>query len=339
MKNNCSSDRIRVGRRTFLKCASVAGAAVSLPLAGRVRGAQPTVALLTSERGAPISVEEMHAARKRIHKARGVPLRAETVPAGDHDGDIVAYSYGIGADGVPWQYTGVAGDVESAKTARETAARRASRADGGTITPAATTSSDVTTQSSSWNRVLHDEKDYYKDPYGSVTDNFDLFKLSNDGDSTQDAYSIKHFFAMEPGVQKYGSGWENDAGRPSHDWSVGNIGGPDLAQWDPLGTHDGSQTINVSIGTSGASLGWSYTQPAVTTIDNSSPSGNYAKWNEGFNTSNARRNTNGMQPGSRAWVDQHNSGKYHLMDLTSDGLFEDGDTYYLRFTWNVYVYP
>ncbi|SIQ92691.1 hypothetical protein SAMN05421858_0840 [Haladaptatus litoreus] len=336
MQNN---DSERFDRRGFIKGIGTAAGAISLPLVGQTRGQRPSTALLTAAPDDSISTAQMQAVRRRVHEARGVPFRAETVPAED-TGEIVAFAYGIDSDGVPWQYVGIGDDGKNVAPLKAKAERRANQfARGDFPQKQRATASDVTTQAS-WDRIVHDEKDYCVDPYGCVTDNFDVYQLASDGDAYQDAYSVKHVFAMEPGVRKYSSDWENDVGRPLHDWSAGDIGGEDLDEWDPLGTHDGSQTINVSIGTSGASLGWSYTQPAVTTIDRTSPSGNYAEWSEEFNTSTARRNTNGMKPGSRAWVNQHSSGKYHLLDVVSDGQFQNawGSTHSVKFTWHVYVY-
>ncbi len=336
MQNN---DSKRFDRRKFMKGMGAAAGAISLPIVGQARAQRPSVALLTADSNDSISVAEMQSVRQRVHEARGVPLRAETVPASD-DGDIVAFAYGIDSEGVPSQYVGVSDGSKDVAPLRNKAELRAQQfARGDFPQQQRASSSDVTTQAS-WNRIVHDEKDFCADPHGCVTDNFDVYQLSGDGDAYQDAYSVKHVFAMEPGVRKYGSDWENNVGRPLHDWSAGDIGGEDLDEWDPLGTHDGSQTISVSIGTSGASLGWSYTQPAVTTVDKTSPSGNYAKWSEEFNTSSARRNTNGMKPGSRAWVTQHSSGKYHLLDVVSDGEFQNswGTTHSVKFTWHVYVY-
>ncbi len=342
------SDFKRFDRRSFIKRLGATAGAVSLPVAGSAQAKRPSVALVTTDKTNTISAEQMRAVRQTVHEERGVPLQAETVPAADHAGNIVAFAYGIDEEGVPWQYTGVSDGKRDATPLRSKAERRARQFERGDFSRPASSSEattedamtkDVTTQGT-WDRIVHDEKDFCADPYGCTTDNFDVFQLTSDGDGTQDAYSVKHIFAMEPGVRKYDSDWENDVGRPLHDWSVGDIGGEDLDEWDPLGTHDGSQTIDVSIGTTGASLGWSYTQPAVTTVDKSSPSGNYAEWAENFNTSQARQNTNGMKPGSRAWVSQHSSGKYHLLDVVSDGQFENtwGTTHSVKFTWHVYVY-
>lgn len=343
-------------RRKFLKATgatALGGVAVGSASAGPGKGSDSRVA--TADFGSGVSVarmKEIQRAAVAEFNARGGDLEAapaRSIPDPE-DGTVVSYAYRIDQNGVPQQYTGIAGDAASVGELHSRAADRAVAFEGQTVAEqssgtTADSSGDVSTQSGSWEMILHDEADFCKDPYGCVTNNFNLNQLMDDGDYYQDAYGIKHIFAMEPGYQKYSSDWVNDLGEPMHDWRQNNMGGEDLHEWDPLGTHDGKQTINVSIGTSGASLGWSYTQPAVTTTDNSSPSSNYAKWAEEFNTSSARQNTNGMKPGSSCWLDQESSGSgyYDLMDLIAKGTFYDSGywssgTYYLKHTFHIDVY-
>lgn len=342
-------------RRTFLRATGVTLSGAALASGASARGPPKSDVHVAKGRFrdgvSTHHMEEVREAALAEFNARGGDL--EAAPARStpdpEEGTVVSYAYQIDENGVPQQYTGIAGDAASVGQLHSRAADRAAVFEGSTAadrTDGATTTSsgDVSTQSGSWDMILHDEADFCKEPYGCVTNNFNLNQLQSDGDYYQDAYAIKHIFAMEPGVQKYGSDWENNVGRPMHDWRQNNMGGEDLHEWDPLGTHDGKQTINVSVGTSGASLGWSYTQPAVTTTDNSSPSSNYAKWSEEFNTSGARQNTNGMKPGSSTWIDQQSSGSgyYDLMDLVADGEFYQGgwssDTYYLKHTFHIDVY-
>lgn len=291
-------------------------------------------------------MKEMQRAALTEFNTRGGDIEAapaRSIPDPE-DGTVVSYTYRIDENGIPQQYTGIAGDAASVPTLHEKARSRAGAFEDGSSTAKAGGSGGLTTQSSSWDNILHDEADFCEDPYGCTTNNFDLLKLSEDGDSYQDAYAIDQFFVMEPGYQKYDSNWVNYVGTPMHDWRENDMGYEDLDEYDPVGTHDGSQTMNVSVGTGGVSLGWQYTQPAVTTIDNSSPSSNYAKWDEEFNTWDAQTNTNGMEPGSSCWIDQENdgSGYYDLMDLVAKGDFEDSGwmdrTYYLKHTWHIDVY-
>ena len=321
-----TNDR-RFDRRTFLKTTTAAAASsVAIGSASATPGKASDVRSLEADFETGISasdIESVRRAARQEYNARGGDL--EAAPARStpevEDGTIVSYLYRIDADGTPHQYTGIAGDAESVSTLHSNARQRADTLGGGKTA----SSDDVSTQAASWDTILHDEADFCKDPYGCVTNNFDLHQLQDDGDYYQDAYSVHQFFVMEPGVQKYNSNWANEYGYPMHDWRQNDMGGEDLDTYDPLGTMDGSQTVSVSVGTGGASLGWQYTQPAVTTIDNSSPSSNYAKWSEEFNTTDAQENTNGMQPGSTAWIDEQSSGSgyYDLMNLISEGQFYD----------------
>ena len=346
-----SSHSNRTDRRTFLRATGVAlgGAAVTASSAAARGPPESDARVAKADFSKGISADriaEIRQSARAEYNARGGDLDVTPVVSDPdpEDGTIVAYSYKIDANGVPRQYTGIAGDAGSAARLHGKAAERATAFDrASAATTSGTTTDEATTQSKSWSNVLHDEADFCSDPYGCVTNNLDLKQLDGDGDPTQDAYAVKHFFVMEPGTQKYGSGWENDVGEPKHDWSKNDMGNADLNEYDPLGTHDGSQSINVSVGTSGVNLGWSYTQPAVTTIDESSPSGNYATWNEEFNTSDARQYTNGMKPGSSCWIDQEatGSGQYDLMDLISKGTFYEGgwtpDSHALKHTFHVKV--
>ncbi|MFC4551675.1 MULTISPECIES: hypothetical protein [Halorussus] len=336
-------------RRTFLRAtgAAVAGAALATSAVSARGPAASDVHVATADFDRGVSGKHRHEVRQtalREFNACGGDLDAPPARStpDPEDGTVVSFAYRIDENGVPQQYAGIAGDADSVSTLHGRATARAGAFERGLGTGART--DGVRTQAGSWNRILHDEADFCKDPYGCVTNNFDLQQLASDGDAAQDAYAVKHIFAMEPGVQKYGSDWVNNVGRPMHDWRQNSMGGADLHEWDPLGTHDGKQTISVSVGTGGASLGWQYTLPAVTTVDESSPSSNYAKWSEEFNTDAARENTNGMKPGSSTWLDQQAAGSgYHdLMDLVADGEFYDGgwssDTYSLKHTFHVDVY-
>ncbi|WP_132057693.1 hypothetical protein [Halorussus amylolyticus] len=334
-------------RRSFLRATGVALSAGAFTSTVSARGpAQSDVHVAKGRFGNGVGTKHIEEVRKgalaefndRGGDLEAPPARSTPDP---EDGTVVSYAYRIDENGVPHQYTGIAGDANSVGRLHDRVSSRAEAFERGDTAG----TDDVTAQAGSWDMILHDEADFCEEPYGCVTNNFDLNELEDDGDAAQDAYGIKHVFVMEPGVQKYDSDWENNVGYPMHDWRENSMGGADLHGWDPLGTNDGSQSISVSIGTSSASLGWQYTQPAVTTIDESSPSGNYAKWSEEFNMTDARQNTNGMKPGSSTWLDQQAAGSgYHdLMDLVAEGEFEksnwySSDTHSLKHTFHVDVY-
>ena len=70
---------------------------------------------------------------------------------------------------------------------------------------------------SEWVPLGRNTADYYLSPYGGVTNNYELWQLSSDGDNTRDWFAIKHIFAMEPGCQVYNSSWTNKKGTMLHD--------------------------------------------------------------------------------------------------------------------------
>jgi len=273
-----------------------------------------------------ISIEEIKEKREKIINnfvnAMGKPEHAIAIatPEVPEGARIVAYGFRIYPNGVTTQYVGMAGDEESVQIIHEHAQEWYDKY-------------VIIRSGAYWSEISRGEADFYKSPYGGVTNNFECRYLYNDNSNTRNWYAIKHIFAMEPGCQRYGSGWKNYRGYPKHDWSASTLGNPQLHEWDLLGTHTGSQTIAVSItgGTEGASVTWSwgYTQPDVTTIDQSSTDTEIAKWEEHFNNGAVQSSTGGMKPGSCCAVNQHTSGTYRLLDLTSEGKFKNWPYYYI----------
>jgi hypothetical protein len=235
--------------------------------------------------------------RQRTGTSIPIILADPEVP---EDAAIVAYGFTIDAHGVPVQYVGIAGDEKSVSIIQNKAQEwyRINCIESRN----AVLEQTETLDRSSWVEISRDTADYYLNPYGGVTNNFELRQLSNDGDNTKDWFAIKQIFAMEPGVQAYSSSWTNKKGTMLHDWSAGTFGNAQLYDWDPMGTITGTQSISVSItgGTGGASAswGWSYTQPDVTTYDQSSTGTEKAKWQMNFNSDASKRTTGGMKPGS-----------------------------------------
>ncbi len=254
---------------------------------------------------------------------------------------IVAYGFTLDACGVPVQYVGLAGDEKSVSIIQKKAqewydVNIVNSQPGGT-------EQTGTLALSEWVPLGRNTADYYLSPYGGVTNNYELWQLSSDGDNTRDWFAIKHIFAMEPGCQVYNSSWTNKKGTMLHDWAAGTFGSPELYEWGPLGTISGTQTIDVSItgGTGGVSttLSWSYTQPEVTTYDRSSTGTEKAKWEMLFNSDAAKQTTGGMKPGSTGSVRQQGSGTYGLLNLQADGQFYNGLLTYqtLSNVWNIDV--
>jgi hypothetical protein len=291
-------------------------------------------------------IDELRRASVEEHVDRGGDLEAAPAKATpdipDPEAEIVAYAYMIDAAGHGHHYTGIAGDDASVDIVHDKARTKVS--DLRTTT---TSTQEVSTSSTpSWGDAIdHGTDDFYKDPYGGVTNNWDLWKLKDDTDAYDDAFCIKHIFAMEPGYQAYDSEWENHYGRAKQKWTAGEHGGEELHDWDPMGTNDGSQTVGVSVSADGVANTWQYTQDAVTTYDESSTNDERAQWKLEFNTSDSRKYTQGFKPGSTAWVNEQydGAGWVDLLDTVSFGDFIDygwwgDDTYYLKHTWHVSVY-
>ncbi|WP_456468627.1 hypothetical protein [Archaeoglobus sp.] len=291
-----------------------------------------------------ISIDEIEKIRQNfVNKVKSKypeKVVAFAVPDIPEGAKIVVYGIKIDRSGVINQYFGFAGDRESA----EIIYKKAQKWYNKNVLESSEKSSSVKA-SASWVEIGRNNADYYVNPYGGVTNNFELRQLVNDGSSTYDWFAVKQIFAMEPGCQAYNSEWKNDRGYPTHDYSV-STRNPQLHDWDPLGSHTGQQTITVSItgGESGASAtwSWSYTQPDVTTLDHSSTSTEIAKWEMQFNNNDVQTTTGGMKPGSSVRINQPSYGKYHLLDLISEGKFKKPvwwwyEYHTIKHTWHIYV--
>src|SRR6056297_2585666 len=199
-----SSHSTRTDRRTFLRATGVALSSAAVTASGAAARGPPEsdahVAKADFSTGISADrIAEIRRSARAEYNARGGDLDVTPVVSDPdpEDGTVVAYSYKIDANGVPRQYTGIAGDAGSAARLHGKAAERATAFDRTSAEIASGGTTDgVTTQSASWNNVLHDEADFCSDPYGCVTNNLDLKQLDSDGDPTQDAYAVKHFFVM-----------------------------------------------------------------------------------------------------------------------------------------------
>jgi len=269
----------------------------------------------------PISVEEIKEKREEIinnfidvmgKPKHAIAIATPEVPEGVR---IVAYGFRIYPNGVTAQYVGMADDdEESVQIIHEHAQEWYDKYE-------VLTSTGVLGEPH-WVEIGRNEGEIYHNPHGGVDDNYVLFQLADDTSSTRDWFAIHHIFCMYPGCHVYGSNWRNDYGRLKHDWSASDFGNPQLHDHDPMGTHTGTQTISVSLGPSPA-LQWSYTQPEVTTLDESDSSIELARWKETFNSEAAQTHPGGMEPGSSCGVNQPTSGgTYKLLDLVAEGHFK-----------------
>ncbi|WP_223301750.1 hypothetical protein [Haladaptatus sp. R4] len=90
----------------------------------------------------------------------------------------------------------------------------------------------------------------------------------------------------------------------------------DYGQWNPYGTQGGSSStsysLSVSVGWMTASvtagLSWSYSQPNVEVVDESSPTNEYNRWQLKLNSAwddDTRENFIGFQPSSAASMNHY----------------------------------
>jgi len=277
--------------------------------------------LVTRTLADSISLEEMRQMRdtlindfiSKFGKPKHPIITADPeIPEGAY---MVAYGFKIYSDGMT-------GDAESVPIIHQRAQKWQNK--------------EILGSNPYWGLICQGEGDYFKSPYGGVTNNFECRYLYNDTSPSRDWFAIKQIFAMHPGCVEYGSSWKNKTGYPKHDWSASTLGNPQLHDWDPLGTFTGTQTISVSISSGGATWSWSYTQPDVTTYDYSSTNTEIAKWKMVFNSDASKESTGGMKPGSSCGVNQHTSGTYRVLDLEAKGEFANWLTNtYLTHLWHI----
>lgn len=275
----------------------------------------------------PISIDQIEGARAEVNReaesllAKANPAKPKLVPTlpEGHEGAIVAYAYLINQEGTPIQFVGTAGNKEAVSGVTNKANTWFETALDSTNTD------EYNARGADWGSPIGQGTDYYDNPpYGVVLNSYQLYYLNDDNNSTYDWFAVHQFHDIEPGCHAYGSSWENEESKPSHDWSWGDVE-YSLFSYSPTGTLNGSQTVGVSItgGTGGASasLGWSYTQPDITTYDDTSIPSKTAAWRSSFSGS-AREYACGMEPGSVCQTYQQSSGTYDLVKVQSLGKFE-----------------
>lgn len=223
---------------------------------------------------------------------------------GNFKGSVVEYVCSVSREGVPLQYGGIVGADTTPERIRTRASSRA-----GAFANDDVSADGVSTQGASWEWIDHDEWDYVDCPYGIVTNNWDLAKLQESQDPDQDAYAMDHWFALDPGTRACSdSHWENNRGYPKHDWADGSMGGEDLDEWDPNTDLSGSQSVDVTVGTGGASLSWTYAMEDYELTDLSEPTNNFARWKQafGYGVDSELITT---EPGSSCWVNEGSCDK------------------------------
>lgn len=326
-----------INRRSFLASAATATAVGSMTFAGTAGASGSRVYTVRGSKNDPVTSEQIEQANQAAvddfaDRNGEIVDFGDAIP-GDFDGAVVDYVSVVDSDGTPRRFGGIVGERTDPQRIHSRAEKRAREfaQDAGTKT---------TSTQASWDLHFHDEWDYEDCPYGVVTNNFDFYELENDGDSYEDAWAVDQWFQMDPGIRTCDSSWTNDVGYPRHRWDRNNVGSMDLDEYDPTTKLSGSQTVDVSVGTGGASLGWSFEIPDVTIEDESIQSDNYAEWRMTINDGSLTDDPLTMEPGSSVWTNENPDGK--VMELVSWARFHKHtwcctEREWVGAKWNLYL--
>lgn len=275
------------------------------------------------------------------HRSEGVYVLADL--SATNQADIVAFGFIVRPDGVPSGFVAMANRGEPVagihEQAREWLLReRRVRASGEVSQPNDTTKQDcgdissaaITSVAASahWVQVGSQRVHTMNHrPYGQYTNHASLFRLNNDGSATHDFFAVRQWAATTPGrLVAYNSNWVNVMQTPQHDWGWGQLSA-EMIDRDPFGTVSGSQSVGVSLDVSkvgpAATLGWSYTQPNVTTRDTSVLVPPLARWQQEFNTYASQTTSGGMEPGSAARTIAPAPGVYNLVAVRNVVRYRD----------------
>jgi hypothetical protein len=286
-----------------------------------------------------LSLEDLDSIRNQViseyKTEKGISIISATysVPEIPKSGEIVAYCFKINGDGTASQYVGIAGDNESVSVIHEEAKKwyhdQVVDFDENKKINYANQTSDYLLSSESreeWRESLHSCSSYYKNPYGGVTNNYELYVLMNDSSSTSDWFAIVQEFSMEPGYKAWsGSPWKNDVGRLYHEWSSGTVGNAQLFDFWPNGPFTRKTTETTIIpgrfGDVLAAFMGGYSQPDVSTQTDSSSITDIGEWKLTCNNNAAKKSTVVMYSKSTCSADQHSSGTYNILDVTATGVF------------------
>lgn len=326
-----------LNRRSFL--ASTATAAVgTVTFAGSAGASGSRVYTVRGAKNDPVTADQIRATQQAAiddFEDRGGDLSGfSTAVPGEFDGTVVDYVAFVDSDGNPRHYGGIVGEEAGVQRIHSRAEKRAREfaQQAGTTT---------TSTQSSWDLYDHGEWDFDDCPYGIVTNNWDLYKLSDDGDSYEDAWAMDHYQVMDPGIRTCSdSSWYGDKMYPDHRWDKNEVASMDLDEWDPNTDISGSTTVNVQLGTGGVMLGWSFDIPDVSLNDQSSPSDNYAGWELTLNKSSLEDELITMEPGSSVWTNQNPDGK--IIEIDGFCTFHEHtwcctNYHHTKPTWLIYV--
>ncbi|WP_231185441.1 hypothetical protein [Haladaptatus sp. DYF46] len=378
MKQNhdADGDRARSNRRAVLKTGALgltsivggSGFASAAPDGKSPRGSD--VHTVKASRGASISETQRREVRRRAVRdfERKNDRSPAVVPASKQktsSGEVVAYAYGFDANGIGRSYVGVAAEDVSEPQSRSGRAEALihDRFDRHVTDLSSTiqASEQVTTMAGgtvsgtdNMEQVYSQKLEYADDPYGVVGATFYVFMDTLD--STEgDVFSLHSPAGFEPGTSAFGSDYKNEWGRVYHHWDQSEMGNVDVdyGQWNPYGTQGGSSSTSYSLSVTvgwmtaqvSAGISWSYSQPNVEVVDESSAYNEYNQWQLKVNADgddDTRTNFIGFQPSSAASMNHYDSsmGSRMLSGNEVKANFSNGtDSYDLSSENEFYLNP
>jgi len=313
------------GRRKFLTRSGATVAGLTLGATYSATATPGRVQHLETDLNSPITREQIDQARTRALTAFAEQSGASSDVVGraaleDNHDPIVAFLTVVDSNGVFREFVATADDETSAKKGRKRVRQQASTYEDSDLS-----TQSVSTQSTSWDWFYSHTSWSYSDPHGEVESEAELYKLQDDGDSSQDGFAIRHNFKTTPGYKKYNSDWHNYEGFSKQDWSQNSIGGVGaINDIGPESKKSGSQTVYPTLTLQSTDLNWNFSQGDVTlnpTATSDELQNGYAEWKQTYNNTDAENADQVMQPGTAAHTDQHSSGTYDLAKVTAEETF------------------
>lgn len=285
-----------------------------------------------------------------------------------YESSVVAYAYGIDADGVARGYIGMAGEAKGVETkgpAEEGIHNRFEDRVQEVSTKLEASDDDLSTQASGTIENLdnleefHDiPLEYEVHPYGRISStNYWLRDTAYDDEATMHGFHSP--MTIEPGYQvmDWNSDWQNDSATKKHLWNKSEMDFVDVrdGNWKPAGPSEGgTSTTSVSVTASfsltdlgvSTTVGWSYTEPAMERTDGSSTFDDYCSWYWDVNDrcgGSVRQSSLAMQPSSVCEQTDYDCsmGDRDICDVELKATFTDGscgDGHWLKSSSTGYIH-
>lgn len=335
-------------RRTLLQNAGIATASLtSLSTLSAAKRTRNYVALRGSVKN-PVALEHVQEARSRIltphiKESTGEhgelkPIAAMATPSLGKEEALVGYNFAISKSGTPMEQFGIAtegsaqevlDDLDS-ELPRFKRGERAETSGGAEVSSSSTTSGELSTQSldedfANWTTLNDSETIRNGCPTGKIKHDWMFKNRPSDGSADIDYYGIQaQVYAMpgaNPNVCSNNEQRLNEVGA-RHRWDNGWHGYNNYVDGiAPSGSASGemtSKTMTASINEDGGevSVGFTYSQPAITTRDISDLP-NFAEWKVDVNEDTSMGASNvDINPASISRVDVPSTeGTRKMLDI------------------------